>query len=219
MAVIKGFKNWTFFCGKSSFASLLSWLRLQLWNIKNVTDRLINKSLIDFTLDFIYFTKAAHWSGKFIVCFDLSSDTRCQILWSVTDFQVKDKRLTFLWPRPQKVIQKPGRPFKIPRDILLFNISEGPSKGMTFLYSKPRISRIQVDRFYPNLSAIYPRYAKIRLMRSEIKGFGTIVPEILSEICEDLIHASPTYLRFNAFSSSLHSYTVKLGFIGLGYIG
>ena len=47
-------------------------------------------------------------------------------------------------------------------------------------YNKPGISRIQVDR------QIYPSYAKIRLKRSEIKGIGTIVPEILSEICEDL---------------------------------
>ena len=45
-------------------------------------------------------------------------------------------------------------------------------------YSKHRISRIQSDR------QIYPSYAKIRLMRSEIKRFGTIVREILSEICE-----------------------------------
>ena len=58
------------------------------------------------------------------------------------------------------------------------------------LYSKPRISRIQVDR------QIYPSYAKIRLMRSEIKGFGTIVREILSEICEDPTYANPTYARF-----------------------
>ena len=33
-------------------------------------------------------------------------------------------------------------------------------------------------------------------MRSEIKGFGTIVPEILSEICEDPTYANPTYARF-----------------------
>ena len=52
-------------------------------------------------------------------------------------------------------------------------------------YSKLRMSRIHVAR------QIYPSYAKIRLMRSEIKGFGTIVCEILSEICED-----PTYVRF-----------------------
>ena len=44
------------------------------------------------------------------------------------------------------------------------------------IYSKPRISGIQVDR----------------LMRSEIKEFGTIVREILSEICEDPIDANPT---------------------------
>ena len=34
-------------------------------------------------------------------------------------------------------------------------------------------------------------YAKIRLMRSEMKGFERIAPEILSEICED-----PTDVRF-----------------------
>ena len=56
-------------------------------------------------------------------------------------------------------------------------------------YSKPRMSRIQVDR------QIYSNCAKIRLMRSEIKGFGTIVSEILSEICED-----PTYARFTVYS-------------------
>ena len=33
-------------------------------------------------------------------------------------------------------------------------------------------------------------------MRNEIKGFGTIVFEILSEICEDPIYASPTHARF-----------------------
>ena len=52
-------------------------------------------------------------------------------------------------------------------------------------YSKPRVSRIRVD------PQIYPTYAKIRLMRSEIKGFGTTVTEILSEVCEN-----PTYARF-----------------------
>ena len=52
-------------------------------------------------------------------------------------------------------------------------------------YSKPRISRIQVAR------QICPSYAEIRLMRREIKGFGTIAPEILSEICKD-----QTYARF-----------------------
>ena len=30
-------------------------------------------------------------------------------------------------------------------------------------------------------------------MRSEIKGFGTIAREILSEICEDPTYANPTY--------------------------
>ena len=33
-------------------------------------------------------------------------------------------------------------------------------------------------------------------MRSEIKGFGTIVREMLSEICEDPTYANPTYARF-----------------------
>ena len=33
-------------------------------------------------------------------------------------------------------------------------------------------------------------------MRSEIKGFGTIVREILSEISEDPTYANPTYARF-----------------------
>ena len=56
------------------------------------------------------------------------------------------------------------------------------------VYSKPLISRIQVDR------EIYLSYAKIRLMRSQIKGFGTIVREILSEICEDPTYANPALL-------------------------
>ena len=58
-------------------------------------------------------------------------------------------------------------------------------------YSRPRISRIRVDR------QIYPTYATIRLMRSEIKGFGTIVPKILLEMCEDPTYANPTYARFS----------------------
>ena len=41
----------------------------------------------------------------------------------------------------------------------------------------------------------YPTYAKIRLMRGKIKGFGTIVPEILCEICEDPTYARSTVLR------------------------
>ena len=61
-------------------------------------------------------------------------------------------------------------------------------------YSKTRISRIQVDR------QIYLSYAKIRLMRIEINGFGTIVREILSEICEDPTYESPTYARFTVWS-------------------
>ena len=46
---------------------------------------------------------------------------------------------------------------------------------------------------------IYPTYAKIRQMRSEIKGFGSIVPEILSEICGDPTYANPTYARFTVY--------------------
>ena len=34
-------------------------------------------------------------------------------------------------------------------------------------------------------------------MRSEIKGFETIVPGILSEICEDPTYANPIYARFS----------------------
>ena len=56
-------------------------------------------------------------------------------------------------------------------------------------YSKPRLSRIQVN-------LLYSSYAKIRLMRREIKGFGMNAPEILSEICEEPIYASPTHARF-----------------------
>ena len=48
------------------------------------------------------------------------------------------------------------------------------------IYSKPRISGIQVDR----------------LMRSEIKEFGTIVAEISSDICENPTYANPSYARF-----------------------
>ena len=59
--------------------------------------------------------------------------------------------------------------------------------------SKPRRSRIHADR------QNYPSYAKIRHMRSEIKRFGTIVSEILSEICEDPTYTSPTYARFTVF--------------------
>ena len=33
-------------------------------------------------------------------------------------------------------------------------------------------------------------------MRSETKGFGTIVPEILSEVCEDPTYANSTYATF-----------------------
>ena len=60
------------------------------------------------------------------------------------------------------------------------------------MYSKPRISRIQVDR------QIYPSYAKIQLMRSEIKRFGTIVREILSVVCEDPTYASSAILTYVA---------------------
>ena len=48
---------------------------------------------------------------------------------------------------------------------------------------------------------IYPSYAKIRLMRSEIEGFGTIVSEILYEICED-----PTYAMFTVYLASSRNY-------------
>ena len=48
---------------------------------------------------------------------------------------------------------------------------------------------------------ICPSYAKIRITRREIKGFGTIAPEILSEICEDPTYASPTYARFTEDSN------------------
>ena len=41
-------------------------------------------------------------------------------------------------------------------------------------------------------------------MRNEIKGFGTIVPEILSEICED-----PTYARFTVYSDCTHDELCK----------
>ena len=58
------------------------------------------------------------------------------------------------------------------------------------LYSKPRIYRIQVDR------QIYPSYAKIWVIHSDIKGFVTIVREISFEICEDPTYATPTYARF-----------------------
>ena len=57
-------------------------------------------------------------------------------------------------------------------------------------YSKLRISRIQVDR------QIHPSYVNIRLIGSKILWFGTIVSEILSEICEDPTYTSPTYARF-----------------------
>ena len=64
------------------------------------------------------------------------------------------------------------------------------TENMSRKYSRPRISRIQVAR------QIYPSYAKIHLMRRGMKGFGTIVLEILSEICEDPTHVSPTYAKF-----------------------
>ena len=49
---------------------------------------------------------------------------------------------------------------------------------------------------------IYLSYAKIQLMRSEIKEFGTIVREIVSEICEDPTYANPTYARFTVYAST-----------------
>ena len=36
-------------------------------------------------------------------------------------------------------------------------------------------------------------------MRSEIKGFETIVSEILSETCEDPTYTNPTYARFTVY--------------------
>ena len=66
-----------------------------------------------------------------------------------------------------------------------FELADNLSTNSKHVYNKPRIRRIQVDR------QTYPTYAKIRLMRNDIKGFGTIVPKILSEICED-----PTYARY-----------------------
>ena len=67
-------------------------------------------------------------------------------------------------------------------------------------YSKPRISRIQVDR------QICPSYAKIRLMRREIEGYGKIAPEILSDMCNDptYANASPTYARFTVVGSLVY---------------
>ena len=41
-------------------------------------------------------------------------------------------------------------------------------------------------------------------MRSKMKKFGTIVPEILSEICEDLTYVNPTYARFTVHYHSYH---------------
>ena len=60
------------------------------------------------------------------------------------------------------------------------------------------MSRIQVDR------QIYPTYAKIPHMRSGIKRFGTILPEILSELREDLIYANSTYARFTVYVQFKH---------------
>ena len=66
------------------------------------------------------------------------------------------------------------------------------------------MSRIQVDR------QIYSSYAKIRLMRSEMKGFGTIVREILSEICVDPTYAGPTYARFTVYHINIFLLEIKL---------
>ena len=68
-------------------------------------------------------------------------------------------------------------------------------------YSKSRL--IPVDR------QMYPSYAKIRLMRSEIKEFRTIVFEFLSEICEAPTYASPTYARFTVFHSGYNVVRLK----------
>ena len=70
-------------------------------------------------------------------------------------------------------------------------------------YNEPRISRIQMDR------QIYPSYAKIRPMRSKMKGFETILLEILSEICEDPAYASPTYARFTVIHILLRQENVN----------
>ena len=37
-------------------------------------------------------------------------------------------------------------------------------------------------------------------MRSEIKGFGKIVLEIISEICEKPTYANPIYARFTVYA-------------------
>ena len=71
-------------------------------------------------------------------------------------------------------------------------------KHVYYRYSKPRISRIQVDR------QIYPTYAKIRLTHSEMKEFGIIVSEISSETCEDPTYTSPTHARFTRAAYGLH---------------
>ena len=53
--------------------------------------------------------------------------------------------------------------------MYLASVDDDVREWVYDLYSKPRISRIPVERQI---------YAKIRLMRSEIKEFGTIVREI-----------------------------------------
>ena len=72
-----------------------------------------------------------------------------------------------------------------------FSVPIVQNKRNPLVYSKPRKSRIQVDR------QICPSYAKIRLIRSEIKIFGTIVFEILSEMFGD-----PTYAGFTVYRIS-----------------
>ena len=89
------------------------------------------------------------------------------------------------------------------RDIELFNFSNQE-------YSKPRISRIQMDR------QIYPSYVKIRLMRSEIKGFGTIVLEISSEICEDSIMRGLLYFHCPYSHTRVKSFVIVMLFIRCG---
>ena len=56
---------------------------------------------------------------------------------------------------------------------------------------------------------IYPSYVKIRFLRSEMKGFGTTVREILSEICEDLTYARFTVLGLNIPRYSYNDYGEK----------
>ena len=81
--------------------------------------------------------------------------------------------------------------------ILNFKIQRFKAFSSVSKYRKPRISRIQVDQ------QIYPSYEKIRLMRSEIKWFGTNVRQISSEICGEPTYANPTYARFTVLNSRM----------------